>query len=641
MSIVQYENRLQELNQVFLELSQCEAIDNGELETALKVITKATTKSLGCERSSVWTYNEERTSIILRMLYIASTDEYHTGFELFAKDYPAYFAYLEEAQSLAAHDAHTDPSTFEFSQGYLTPLGIGAMLDAPVRISGQMAGVICNEHVGPARQWSPEEQTLAGHLADLVTRAYSGKARQDALQELAELNADLERRVEEKTRDIRSMLDNLNQGIFTVRNDLRVESEHSKHLVQMVGNQDLAGQNCLNMMFANSNLNSEDVSRISNALQICIGENELNWSLNSEELPNHVTKTLNGQSQYIEIEWLPLFDSDENVEKVMIIMRDVTRLRELEQAAKDKSLNSAIFEALIQQGFDSIDIFLSSPVCQLHHPTERLKQGNNIPSLLRDLHTLKGNSRSMGFGSISQHIHECEEAVRAYLSGESGALEHFTESWTAAQKQLAHVTTIQNQIKEAAHAKKHTLKEHLNILAEPISHLAVERGLEPLHFVWSGDLDWTPTTSEASLLRDTLNHLMRNSLAHGIESADVRLQKGKVPNGTVFLNCKKQNGKCQIEFWDDGQGLNMDKLRATAKNRNIDATDDQKVIQQIFESGISTASQLDNVAGRGVGLDAVREIAQSHNGELSCTTQPIPNSTFRSVQFLLNWAQSN
>ena len=78
---------------------------------------------------------------------------------------------LKEERTIAAHDAHTDPRTSCFSQGYLGPLGIGALLDVPIWVDGRMWGVVCHEHVGPARKWTVDEERFGYLMANFVALA--------------------------------------------------------------------------------------------------------------------------------------------------------------------------------------------------------------------------------------------------------------------------------------------------------------------------------------------------------------------------------------------------------------------------------------------------------------------------------------
>ncbi len=182
---------LRHQNHLLLELARHDAIDAGDLGRGLAAITEAAAAGLGCERSSVWLYTEGEQSIRCVDLVLRSTGAHESGLELFARDFPRYFAALAEDRTIAASDAHTHPATQEFSAVYLAPLGIGAMLEAPIRRMGQLVGVLCTEHVGPARSFSEEEQTFAASAADMVARALDAVQRRAAEEGLARANAEL------------------------------------------------------------------------------------------------------------------------------------------------------------------------------------------------------------------------------------------------------------------------------------------------------------------------------------------------------------------------------------------------------------------------------------------------------------------
>ncbi|MFO1325778.1 MAG: chemotaxis protein CheW [Rubrivivax sp.] len=110
-------------------------------------------------------------------------------------------------------------------------------------------------------------------------------------------------------------------------------------------------------------------------------------------------------------------------------------------------------------------------------------------------------------------------------------------------------------------------------------------------------------------ITDPLTHLVRNSCDHGIELPADRLAKGKPESGTITLVASHQGGSIVIEVRDDGKGLSRAKLLAKARERGIDAPDgmtDQEVYGLIFAPGFSTAEQVTDVSGRGVGMDVVK-----------------------------------
>ncbi len=126
-------------------------------------------------------------------------------------------------------------------------------------------------------------------------------------------------------------------------------------------------------------------------------------------------------------------------------------------------------------------------------------------------------------------------------------------------------------------------------------------------------------------ITDPLTHLIRNSLDHGIETPDKRIAAGKDPKGTITLKASHQGGNIVIEVMDDGAGLNRDKILAKARERGLqvhDAMTDQEVWQLIYAPGFSTAEQVTDVSGRGVGMDVVKKNIESLGGRVEIDSSP-------------------
>jgi len=172
----------------------------GDHAKAYWAITEAAAQTLDVNRISIWFYDQKRNVLNCQDLLEMPAAKHSAGLELQALDYPRYFDALDAGRVVAAHDALTDPRTSEFDQGYLKPLGITSMLDAPVRTARGIVGVICIEHAGPARQWTLDEQNFAASMADLIAlnyEAYARKQAETALRQtvikLTQSNAELER----------------------------------------------------------------------------------------------------------------------------------------------------------------------------------------------------------------------------------------------------------------------------------------------------------------------------------------------------------------------------------------------------------------------------------------------------------------
>ncbi|WP_110599387.1 chemotaxis protein CheA [Salinicola lusitanus] len=133
---------------------------------------------------------------------------------------------------------------------------------------------------------------------------------------------------------------------------------------------------------------------------------------------------------------------------------------------------------------------------------------------------------------------------------------------------------------------------------------------------------------------DPLTHLVRNSLDHGLESPEKREAAGKSPTGRLTLSAQHQGGNILIEVIDDGAGLNRERILAKAKSSGLAVTDsmsDDDVWQLIFAPGFSTAEQVSDVSGRGVGMDVVKRNIQEMGGHVEILSKPGQGTTTRIV----------
>jgi two-component system chemotaxis sensor kinase CheA len=131
-------------------------------------------------------------------------------------------------------------------------------------------------------------------------------------------------------------------------------------------------------------------------------------------------------------------------------------------------------------------------------------------------------------------------------------------------------------------------------------------------------------------LADPLTHLLRNSIDHGIETPDVRTAAGKTEEGTITLSASHQGGSILVQITDDGAGLNREKLLEKAREKNIPLSDnptDKEVWQLIFAPGFSTAKQVTDVSGRGVGMDVVQRNIAEMKGQVEIESVPGQGTT--------------
>ncbi|MDT0500535.1 MULTISPECIES: chemotaxis protein CheA [unclassified Halomonas] len=133
---------------------------------------------------------------------------------------------------------------------------------------------------------------------------------------------------------------------------------------------------------------------------------------------------------------------------------------------------------------------------------------------------------------------------------------------------------------------------------------------------------------------DPLNHLVRNSLDHGIEPPEAREANGKPRIGKLTLSARHQGGNIIIEVCDDGAGLDRDRLLDKARQNGLPVSDtmsDDEVWQLIFAPGFSTAKAVTDVSGRGVGMDVVKRNIQGMGGQVQIMSSPGQGTTIRIV----------
>lgn len=133
-------------------------------------------------------------------------------------------------------------------------------------------------------------------------------------------------------------------------------------------------------------------------------------------------------------------------------------------------------------------------------------------------------------------------------------------------------------------------------------------------------------------LADPLTHMIRNAVDHGLETPEDRIAAGKPEEGTVTLSAEHRGGRIFIEVSDDGRGINRPRVREKAVERGLISAaapmSDEEIDNLIFMPGFSTASQVSNISGRGVGMDVVRRNIVDLGGRISIGSVPKQGSKF-------------
>jgi two-component system chemotaxis sensor kinase CheA len=207
----------------------------------------------------------------------------------------------------------------------------------------------------------------------------------------------------------------------------------------------------------------------------------------------------------------------------------------------------------------------------------------------------------------------------------------------AAQSSDGNLKTIAEELERLSSGMRDTT---MGIRMVPIGSLfsRFRRLVHDLSRDLGKDIEFITTGEDTELdktmiekLADPLVHLIRNSVDHGLESAEARRAAGKHARGTVRLSAVYAGAEVAISVSDDGAGLDAQRIRAKAEENGIVAHDarltDQELYQLIFAPGFSTAREVTSLSGRGVGMDVVKRTIEGLRGTIDLTTRPGAGTT--------------
>ena len=225
---------------------------------------------------------------------------------------------------------------------------------------------------------------------------------------------------------------------------------------------------------------------------------------------------------------------------------------------------------------------------------------------------------------------------------------------------VGELVLARNQIMEcsqdASDAALGTASQRLNLITTELQEGVMKTRMQPIRNAWNklprvvrdlsiscgkqvrvemvgAETELDKTILEA--IRDPLTHIVRNSVDHGIESADVRAAAGKSAEGTLWLRAYHEGGQVNIEIADDGAGISVNRVRQKAIDKGMvtaeqaAAMSDREAIQMILLPGFSTAAKVTNVSGRGVGMDVVKTNVEKIGGTLEIQSTVGEGTTLR------------
>lgn len=493
---------------------------------------------------------------------------------------------------------------------------------------------------------------------------------------LEDLVAERTQQLRQKTNDISTMLQNMPQGILTIMAGGTIHPEYSAYLETIFETDDIAGRDMMDLVFSDTDLGPDVLAQVAAVPGVCIGEDRMNFEFNTHVMVKEFQKHMpDGRLKALELTWSPICDEQDTIEKLMLCVRDTTLLKRLEAEATQQKRELEIIGQVLSVSQEKFHEFIASSNRFVQENAAVIrktfeKHPEIISTLFRNMHTIKGNARTYGLLHLTNKVHEAEQAyddlrknpealwnqdfllqqldethslIAEYEKindsklgrkgpGRRGGVEKFLMvEKDSIQRSLDLIEqTDPNDIEALRHTLAQTAKA-LNLIGtekiadilggviESMPSLASELG-KAAPVITLEDHGIVVRNQVSGLLKNMATHLFRNSIDHGIESAEARQAQGKSPEGHIHLACSLEGGRFWLKMRDDGKGLAIERIRQIGLAKGLLGKDEtptpEAIAELIFISGFSTAEQVTEVSGRGVGMDAIKGFLEREAGAI-------------------------
>jgi hypothetical protein len=528
----------------------------------------------------------------------------------------------------------------------------------------------------------------------LLSRRFSAAFHQLEVAEtkIRALNEGLEQKVQQKTREIRAILTHIQQGIFTLRLNAKSEivmgEDYSQHLEEILETRDLTVCQFQDVLLNRTDLSNDQKSQIQSTIIASLGEDEIAFMSNRDNLVKELRLRAKDQEKILEMDWDAMLDDKGLIEQILVCLRDVTQVRQLQQQSISQQKELEYISEIVNTTPDQFAKFITMSVTFLDE-NERLVRQNQqknlevVKILFINMHTIKGTARTYYFHKMTGILHDAEQHYADLLRKDE-------EVWN--QKKLLDdlesvrsIILLYDQINTVKLGRKRdrslievnrkVVEDKVNSLnlidtspMDPATRHIIEdtrktfnevfysRSVDVLQDILSGaervardlgkeipiikikDSGISISQEALELFHQIFHHIIRNSLDHGIETAEERLKAGKRPTGTLYLELEENaDGSMQLVYHDDGRGLNLTKLEDLGYARGFlmrgRTYAPQEIAELIFENGLSTSNRLTEISGRGVGMEAVRQYLDRAGGRIHVVLNGQPRGGFCAFAF--------
>lgn len=495
-----------------------------------------------------------------------------------------------------------------------------------------------------------DEKTLIQRQLEAAQRRAADVERRRALSELrsAELqrySSLLEREVAARTAQIRTILDHVGAGFLLIDAGCHIEPGFSRSCAGLLGTDEIAGQDLPTLLKFGSAEAEAFRLAVSQVFDDLLPEDLTIYQVPGRAAPTG--RELNLSYSVVREDGVP--------RRLLATLFDVTAQIEAEQAAKR---HARLVHILTHR--QAFQMYVSDTRQLLREAAAGVRHDNDV-FVRRVVHTIKGNSATFGLDELVSSCHTVEASERisvTALDQIGGTLASFLDEnfriigihpspdHAPARHYVLTHSLIETLADKARSQDEQALPRFLakirqqpaNDFVEPIRAAAVrlgERLEKPIQFLVRGGETLIDPARLGPVL-GALPHLVRNAVDHGIEHANLR--SNKRPHGTIELSFRDCGDHWEIIVADDGRGIDPERVLTQAAAKGlVNAAQIAELIATphalsvLTLDGFSTADEVTDVSGRGVGLSAVRQAVEALGGELDLESRIGEGSRFRLV----------
>ncbi|HKI99869.1 MAG TPA: ATP-binding protein [bacterium] len=491
---------------------------------------------------------------------------------------------------------------------------------------------------------------------------------------IEEHNRTLEQRIAQRTWELQGLLDNMDEGLFTINAEGVIDPRYSAATRQMLG--EIGDET----NFIDRLSDSEDTRKtVRDTFGLLLsGTLLLDWDDMVVNLPTE----LRGEGDaWLRARYRPVYDmAGEKIERAMVILQDISQEKAL-QADIDRNRDEQTMVVRILQNRETFELFYQDALQLLDEGLRSISQmelirRGAVDELFRTLHTIKGTAGVFGMREVGTRAHEVEDTLRdlntrrdeawseaerealrqgvadvreGLVFGRSAFLELIGEdesenSFTLSESRLDRITAeaLAAVPPEAAGPLGAVLARLKRIPAGRLLRkyrTLVEATAEKLgkqaQFVIQEEDDTDMPAPFFQQLDPTFLHIIRNALDHGIEDIDGRLESGKEPQATITCTTRRSNGGIVFSIADDGRGIDLRRIRDIGIERGFVPPDRagslsrEDILRLLFLPAFSSKDTVTDLSGRGVGLDVVRTDVERMHGRMRLVTRRGRGTTFQ------------